>query len=133
MLENIEIPSKKGIYFSPKVSLNINTGVCEIFGESYIEKTWDFYNQILNWVTTYIEDKEKPLLFHIHLTYFNTSSSLCLLYLFQLLKKHQNAGGEVQINWYYNEDDSDSLMEGEDFMEDVGVAFNLIPKKAEAK
>lgn len=126
MLDNLEIASKKGIYFSPKVSLDAASGVCKITGESYIEKTWDFYNQILDWVKIYIEEKKGPIHLDIHLTYFNTSSSLCLLYLFQALKTYQEAGGEVKINWYYNEDDSDSLMEGEDFMDDVGLEFELI-------
>ena len=63
---------------------------------------------------------------NIHLEYFNTSSSKCILDIFKKLESIKNAGNEVNINWYYEEDDEDMLEAGEDYQAIINVPFKMI-------
>ncbi len=129
-MENVYIKGETGIYLTPDVKLNAQTGICEITGESYLENTGVFYAPVFEWIREYIsQESPAPVVFNFRLTYFNTSSSKAILEILLLFKKMQEAGGEVEINWYYPDDDFDLLAEAEDFIEDAGIEFNLIPYK----
>jgi hypothetical protein len=95
-------------------------------GESYHENAWEFYGMLMNWLKEYIRQTEGPVTFNFKLTYFNTSSSKCLLDLMRLLKDYQTQGGKVEAYWYYPEDDLDNLAEAEDFIADTGLDIQLI-------
>ncbi|GAB4404034.1 MAG: DUF1987 domain-containing protein [Microscillaceae bacterium] len=124
-MENLEIKGESGVYFIPEVKLNASTGVCEISGESYLEDTDEFYNQIINWLENYTQEINKPLTFNFKLTYFNTSSSRSILNVLRVLKKYQEQGGQVTVNWYYPEDDDSIAEEAEDYMKDTGLQINM--------
>jgi hypothetical protein len=60
--------------------------------------------------------------------YYNTSSSRRFLEIFDLLEDYQNNhNGTILVNWYYKENDLDMLESGEEYAEDTGLTFNLIP------
>ena len=58
--------------------------------------------------------------------YFNTSSSRSIIDIFRNLKKMNAEGLEVEINWFYEEEDEDMLESGEDYSELVSMPVNLI-------
>ena len=124
-MENLEIQGESGVYFIPTVKLKADTGICEISGESYLEDTSEFYNAITNWLEQYIREVKKPLTFNFRLTYFNTSSSRSILDVLRVLKKFQEQGGKLTVNWYYPEDDESIAEEAEDYMKDTGLAINM--------
>ncbi len=129
-MENFYIEGSKGIYFIPTVNFNADTGVCELSGESYLEETIKFYTPLIQWLERYFEEVGKPLTFNFKLTYFNTSSSKCIVDILNLLKKYKDKGYDVTVNWYYDdsvEDIEDELEEVEDFMLETGLDINLIP------
>lgn len=130
-LDNLEIAASIGTYFIPNVRFNAQTGECFLEGESYHENTWEFYGQLADWLRAYMSQGQKPLVFNFKLTYFNTSSSKCLLDLMRLLKAYADTGASVEANWYYPENDVDNLAEAEDFMADTGLALRLIPYSSE--
>jgi hypothetical protein len=66
------------------------------------------------------------LTFDFKLSYFNTSSSKCLVDILDLLKNYQNSGAEVTVNWYYD-DSEEELEEVEDFILETGLDINKIP------
>jgi len=37
----------------------------------------------------------------------------------------KKAGGQVTINWYYDEDDEDMLESGENYQEIINIPFNM--------
>ena len=43
-----------------------------------------------------------------------------------MLKKYQKSGGEVEVNWYYD-DSEEELEEVEDFILETGLDINIIP------
>ena len=126
-MQNLEIKGSHGDYEVPTVSFNAETGVCELKGESYLEKTAEFYDRLLSWLDEYMTEVNKPITFNFRLTYFNTSSSKRILYLLLKLKEYEDNGGEVDTNWYYDEDDTDMEEEVEDFRIISNLEINAIP------
>jgi hypothetical protein len=125
-MENLKIQGSHDVFFVPSVDFNAETGICELSGESYLEETIDFYIPLLQWLQDYIDYINKPVIFNIKLTYFNTSSSRCLLDILNLLKEYEEQGGQVIVNWYYDADDSDMEEEIEDYMIDSELKINMI-------
>lgn len=124
-LENLEIQGKEGVFFVPKVYFDASAGKCLMEGESFLENTWEFYEQLLNWLRSYTETK-RPIIFDFKMSYFNTSSSKGILEMLLLLKEYQDQGNDVQVNWYYQEKDVDILEEAQDFIEDTQLDMKLI-------
>ena len=58
--------------------------------------------------------------------YFNTSSSKCILDLFKQLESLNNGETEVNVNWYYEEDDEDMAEAGEDYDAIISLPFKMI-------
>ncbi len=124
-MDNLEIKGESGVYFIPEVNLNPANGHCKISGESYLEDTDEFYNNIINWLETYINEVKQAITFDFRLTYFNTSSSRSILNVLRVLKKYEDKGGSVTVNWYYPEDDESIAEEAEDYMKDTGLKINM--------
>lgn len=114
-------------YFIPTVDFNSKTGMCELSGESFLEDTVEFYKPLTSWLEEYITTVGKPIVFIIKLTYFNTSTSRCLLDILNILKDYEDEGGEVVVNWHFDENDIDMEEDIEDYMIDTGLDINLIP------
>jgi len=129
-MKNIYIKGSHDSYFIPTVDFNADTGVCEISGESYLEETIKFYNPLFEWLNEYFTVLKKEITFKIKLTYFNTSSSKCIVDMLNMLKAYENSGGKVVINWYYDDNEEDieeELDEVEDFILETGLNINIIP------
>lgn len=124
--ENLDIKGVSGTYLIPSVNFNTQTGVCMLEGESYLEDTWGFYDKLLSWLKTYMQTK-KALVFNFRFTYFNTSSSKCLLDMMKLLKEYQESNTNLTVNWHYPQEDDDNKTEAEDFIADTNLNMNLIP------
>jgi len=128
-MESIKIEGKHGAFFTPSVSLNSNTGDCEISGQSYLENTTSFYQQIIDWMKGYVQTVKGPIKLKLFLTYFNTSSSKCLAELLWILKDYQGDGGAVEVNWHYEDWDEDMRKEGEDFVDETGLKMTFIEEE----
>jgi hypothetical protein len=129
-MENIIISGSHGANFIPSVNFDAETGVCEISGESYLEDTIEFYAPLFKWLKEFTTEVKKPVQFNFRLRYFNTSSSKCIIDILHILRKFEEAGGKIEVNWYYDseeEDIEDELEEIEDFMIETHIKINMIP------
>ncbi|MBN2757995.1 MAG: DUF1987 domain-containing protein [Bacteroidales bacterium] len=126
-MENLEIEGSHKNFFIPSVSFNAKTGICELSGESFLEDTVEFYKPLINWVEDYIELVHGPLALIIRLTYFNTSTSRSILDILNILKDYEESGGEVVINWHFDENDIDMEEDIDDYIIDTGLDINKIP------
>lgn len=126
-MKNIEIKGSHGVFFVPTINFNVESGVCEISGESYLEETLEFYEPLLQWIKEYTKQDNRPITFNFKLTYFNTSSSRCILDILYVLKEYQSRGGKVFVNWYYDGQDSDIEEEVEDLILETELNINLVP------
>ena len=127
-LEDIVIEGAHKNFFTPNVNFNFHTGICELSGESFLENTVEFYQPLIDWLKTFTTEAMKPLAFIIKLTYYNTSTSRCLLDILNILKEYERNEGEVVVNWHYDESDVDMEEDIEDYMIDTGLKINLIPE-----
>jgi len=126
-MENIHIVGSHDVFFVPSVNFDADSGICELAGESYLEETVEFYTPLIQWLKTYIEEESRPLTFNIKLTYFNTSSSRCILDILNIIKVYEENGGTIIVNWYFDPDDTDMEEEIEDYMIDSEIKISLIP------
>ena len=111
---------------TPGISFDADKGTFKIEGESYPENAMEFYRPVIETLNDFAENKDIPLTMDIKMVYFNSSSSKCLLDIFDILEEYAAKKKSVQVNWYYHEDDEDIKESGEDFAEDLSLNFNLI-------
>ncbi len=120
-MENLHIPIVEDEYDKPFVSFDASTGKCELSGESFPEKTEDFYGLLMQWLETYMEEVKGPIDFDFKVSYFNTSSSKRILHLMILLQEYVEKGGKVTAIWSYDPEDLDL----EEDVEDLKVISKL--------
>ncbi|MBI1837532.1 MAG: DUF1987 domain-containing protein [Flavobacteriia bacterium] len=122
-MENI---IREGSAKTPSVSFNSVSGVLELKGRSIPENSVEFYKPLNDWIDSYSSSPCTKTVVDIKLEYFNTSSSKCILDLFKKLESLKHKGTEVQVNWYYEEDDEDMEEAGEDYQAIIKLPFNMI-------
>lgn len=130
-MEHFLVKGGRNEFLVPYVSLNPDSGMCEISGESSLEYTGEFYDQIVKWLKDYSVEETKLLTFAFKLTYFNTSSYKAILGTLRELKRQQDIGKKVAVQWFYPEDDSDMLMDAQDLMESAEIDMELIAYQSE--
>ena len=126
-MENLEIEGSHKNFFIPTVNFNAKTGICEISGESFLEDTVEFYKPLIDWIEEYVNNVKGPLALIIKLTYFNTSTSRSILDILNLLRDYEESGGEIVVNWHYDENDIDMEEDIDDYIIDTGLEINKIP------
>lgn len=116
----------EGTAKTPDLNFDANTGVFDIKGRSIPENSVEFYKPILEWIDEYTKQTQPKTIVNIHLEYFNTSSSKCIL---DLLKKFEiiaKNGNDIVIRWHYEEDDEDMLEAGQDYQSIIKVPFEMV-------
>jgi hypothetical protein len=111
---------------TPSVKFDSDEGVFEIKGRSIPENSVEFYKPLVDWLDSYKESPLTKTVVDIRLEYFNTSSSKCILDVFKKLESIHKAKNDVEVNWYYEEDDEDMLEAGEDYESIIRVPFKMI-------
>ena len=111
---------------TPTVKFNSDLGFLEIKGRSSPENSPEFYKPLVNWLLEYSQAPREKTILNIQLEYFNTSSSKCILDVFKKLEAIHKAKNDVEVNWFYEEDDEDMLEAGEDYESIIRVPFKMI-------
>ncbi len=114
---------------TPEILFNPENGEFSINGDSYPENAYDFYKPAIDWLDKFIEEKDrKDLVLNIKIKYFDTTSSKCLLEIFEKLEKHLKKGNKVNINWLYNikEEDYDSIESIEELFIGMDLPYKFI-------
>ncbi len=111
---------------TPTVKFDSENGVMELRGRSIPENSIDFYKPLNEWIESYGNSPKSNTVVDIKLEYFNTSSSKCILDLFKQLEKLNSKDTEVNINWYFEEDDEDMEEAGEDYQAIIDLPFKMI-------
>jgi hypothetical protein len=95
-------------------------------GDSYPENSFEFYSELVAWVTRYLKDNERPLVVELALLYLNTSSIKVMMDIFDELEEAHQQGREVKVNWRYDADNERVAELAEEFKEDCSFSFNII-------
>ena len=123
--ENLVIQGASDTFFTPSINFNAETGICSISGESYLENTVEFYENLYSWLNEFFKTG-KPIEFIFKLSYYNTSSNKAILQLMNLLKDYESNGNKVNAQWYYKVEDEEMREEAEDYMLDSGLDLKIV-------
>src|SRR5690554_2929010 len=122
-MENIRI---EGTPKTPFVEFNATTGVLLIRGRCIPENSIDFYKPLIDWIDSYVLQPAENTVLHMQLEYFNTSSSKCILDVFNKIESIVKIGRNVVVKWHYEEDDEDMLEAGEDYEAIIDLDFEMV-------
>jgi hypothetical protein len=122
MVENLNLEASAK---TPAVVFDSTMGKLELRGRSIPENSIEFYRPLNEWIDQYAAAPKEQTVIDVKLEYFNTSSSKCILDLFKKLER-LNGLSEVQVNWYFEEDDEDMEEAGEDYQAIIKLPFNMI-------
>jgi len=124
-----------GIRFSP------DENVFFIRGTSSPEDVRALYYPVTDWIRKFTEEvlngkyksfsNENSLRFQIDLNYFNSSSAKFFYDILLELNKLPYAGVPVNVEWYYDEEDTDMKEAGADISLLVEMEFTFIAKPSE--
>jgi len=118
---------------SPGIHFDAGSRKLEMSGQSYPENAFKFYEPVLEWTERYLAESDPAALtvLELQLPYINTSSAKCLMQLFDRLEAAFEAGRQIEVRWYYDEEHERELECAEDFREDLTLPFHTIPRKEE--
>ncbi len=125
MLKDYIIRAKSPKDYYPSIELSHN-GVFKIIGSSFMENALQFYDPIFEWVAAFTTTK-KPAQLHLLLDYYNTASVKCFDMLLRDLEAYAQNGNQVEVFWYYEEEDTDNMADGEDFDDLIDLLFHIVP------
>ncbi len=88
---------------TPEIKFNANTGYLKFVGRMHPENVDAFMADIKVWLEEYLKNPQEKTVFEINLEYINSSSLKSLLYNFS---KFRNVETQVELIWYYYDEDS---------------------------
>ncbi len=108
-----------------KIHFDAEKGLLEIEGSSYPESSRQFFQILNEWIESYISTIGKAITLNLKIQYLNSTSTKYMMDLLSILENFYEKGGDVNINWYYEEGDDMEEM-GEDFADELKLPLNII-------
>lgn len=110
---------------TPLVNFDSTSGQFAMEGRSIPENPGEFYDNLIDWLVEYFKSPAPKTIFNVNLDYVNSGSSKYLLGLFRIFKNSYAAGCDIEINWYYEEDDEAIESLGEHYLSILHIPFNM--------
>ena len=113
---------------TPEIILDVKKEKFSFTGESFPENVFAVYDPVMQWFKEYLAEPWENLTVEINMPFINSSSSRFLADIFQLFEKQDDCERKFLINWYYDQEDEEALIEGHMMQEVCPVlTFNFIP------
>ena len=114
---------------SPEIDFRFDQHLLSMKGESYPENAAAFYAPIVQQLRSYLSSKAgATITANIALAYFNSSSTKMLFSIFDALDQAAEAGNQIIVNWYHEEEDETIFEFGEELKADfTSIIFNDHP------
>ena len=119
-MENLTI---EGTQSTPVISADAQAGKVCMRGDSYPENSYELFSPVMNWIETYLAQRQEPLALELGLLYLNTSSVKAMMDIFDMLEEAHGRGRAVTVNWYYDEQNERVAELAEEFKEDCTFPF----------
>lgn len=110
---------------TPQVYFDLSQGRIELRGRCFPENPSKFYNPIIDWLKTNIEGDSIEARFEVYLEYYNTGTYIRLLEIFDLLSQKNDQGHQLEVHWYVEEMDEDSIDNAKSFKDVAKLPFKL--------
>ena len=111
---------------TPRVIFDPDGDIFEISGRSLPEDVVTFYQPVIDWLYEYKSLPAKKTEFIFKYIYFNTATSKLVQDILFKLESLNESGHEVNILWYYEQDDEDMYDIGIEFRENINLPFEII-------
>jgi len=111
---------------TPEVVFDATNNILAISGKSLPEDVLRFYNPLLKWLDKYCTDPNPETVFEVKLKYFNSATKKLLLVILRRLETISKDRSNVSVKWYYAEDQSNMLEEGEEYADLIGIPFEYV-------
>lgn len=108
------------VIFDPQLKKISIKGICTP------ENPREYFKQIFRLMDEYLSNT-KELTFEIHLNYYNSGSTKCLLHLFMKIVIDPVIKAGATINWIIDNDDDELKESGQIFEEITNLKFNYLP------
>jgi hypothetical protein len=126
----------KATELTPEIILAPAENRFTISGKSAPEDVRGLYYPVIEWMEEFVTEIKRghnytdsnPLLLKLDLEYFNSSSAKFLFDIFGQLKEMSNEGIPVDIEWHYDEEDTDLREAGEDLALLAELQFRYCPE-----
>ena len=120
---NLSLPGSQS---SPSIRADWNAGVVVMSGESYPENSFEIYDQLIQWIDSYLTTAVNSLTLELHLNYLNTSSIRFMIDIFDMLEAAHGNNKEVLVQWMYDDRNPRSAELGAEFKEDYTFPFLIL-------
>lgn len=111
---------------TPQIEFDSDSRVFTISGRSLPENAIEFYAPVLEWIEKNLGEAERnSFIFEVKIEYFNTSSSKQLAKLFLTIEKFVEQH-DILIKWFYEKEDLDMLMSGNQYSKFLKLNFKFI-------
>lgn len=118
--------SISGTQSSPAIQGNWGGGVLSMQGDSYPENSYDLFSNVFEWVKSFLNEGDRPLVLELQLLYLNTSSIKALMDILDMLEDAHQSGRAVSVNWRYDQRNERVAELAEEFKEDCTFPFAII-------
>ncbi|MFC3624844.1 biofilm regulation phosphoprotein SiaC [Vogesella amnigena] len=122
-MKQLSIP---GTQSTPAIEANWSSGVLSMQGDSYPENSFELFQQVIDWVDSYLAQAMRPLTLELRLLYLNTSSIKAMMDIFDLLEDAHRDGKPVAVNWRYDPRNERVAELAEEFKEDCTFPFAIL-------
>ena len=112
---NLSVP---GSQCSPSIRADWKAGVVVMSGESYPENSFELYDQLIQWIESYLTTSEHSLTLELHLNYLNTSSVRFMIDIIDMLQSAFENNKAVLVQWMFDDRNPRSAELGSEFKED---------------
>ena len=119
-MENYTIARKRD---TPEVLMNFKEGIFSLKGRTLLEDSVDFFNPIFLKLKEYLKNPNSLTTIELQFDYFNTTSFKLIIDMLILAKKASSADCKLVVKWFYEIDDEDILMLGQDTARITGLPF----------
>ena len=126
----------KATDLTPEITLAPDENRFTIAGKSAPEDVRGLYYPVIEWMGDFANEVRKghkytdksPLRLKLDLEYFNSSSAKFLFDIFTQFRELNNEGVPVDVEWHYDEEDTDLREAGEDLSLLCELPFRYCPK-----
>jgi len=124
-MDNLDIPQTSA---SPAIHADWATGLITMKGDSYPENSFELFQPLIDWVTAFLKEGQRPLKLELELLYLNTSSIRALMDILDLMEDAHRKGLQVATRWAYEAANERVGQLAEEFKEDCTFPFAIEPK-----
>jgi hypothetical protein len=110
---------------TPEFHFN-SDGMFKIRGRGLYKNKTEDVEQVLNWITEYLENPVEVTYVIIAFEYLNSLSTVILVSMLRKLKEVILKSKKLVIHWYYEEDDEDMYERGEYISLTFDIPFTFI-------